>query len=728
MIEDMLLSNDRLMRLEKEATAEKKLVFSRVDPVITPHSKQAQEKIAAHWAGATPEEIKKSEGEVVNDGDIVRDAEEAKFKGEAAHTEKRLDKEHNVERNSLWEVADQITEDDTMKKTTKKASVDKEAGKMPAAAMEALKKYRAGKGKGKKEDKDDDKEDKKDKKKDKKEDKKDDKKKEKKALSEDELMKRYYNRHKILDSFEKFAAGAMPPGEYGDHVKDVQFDSDWYDEIVGEKTNIGNIRGAGKTSKKANSAEVGLDFDCDPEAEGTPADFKMDEIFEENDVTKDIEGEGKYSGGEDNYSKELGETHSFKAASAESWTKQAHYNNRTQNMSDDGPTAPAEGGENRDPRDFEEADWWENQVKGSEAFYKKEQSILGDGKKETHMDAIPVFKSKATKQAFVNTRKLQREAVLSKVAAAEKAVANEKSYYAEAYGDSGYAALQVKDYDGSMKKKASDELLEQFDPSTIEGRATRRRLLAGVDVLWEKTAQAAAPAPAAGAAAIAPVLEALKRQTAPAADASAKALATKALGEQIKAKAPAAASAAASDLAKAAPKTAELDEDGLEKEAGIIGDTIQGAKGGFKSGILNKLNDPAVVAKLENLAKTNPDIAKRVDEILSGAGFGGAAAPSVAAAPSAAATEAGENLPGATDVDAAIRQASTEYLQMRKEARRTLLAGASYGEPVKEPKGKVGDPDWDASELTRNAIVDSPQPDIIAQLEKSIADVRDAVK
>jgi len=76
------------------------------------------------------------------------------------------------------------------------------------------------------------------------------------------------------------------------------------------------------------------------------------------------------------------------------------------------------------------------------------------------MDAIPVFDG-ATKTAFVNTRKLKRESILSKVAAAQKAVSNEKSYYAEAYGDAGYAALQIKDPSG-MNKKASDSLSEQF--------------------------------------------------------------------------------------------------------------------------------------------------------------------------------------------------------------------------------------------------------------------------
>jgi len=46
----------------------------------------------------------------------------------------------------LWEVADQLTEDDSIKKS---------AGSMPAAAMKALQDFRKGKKSGKKDDKKD---------------------------------------------------------------------------------------------------------------------------------------------------------------------------------------------------------------------------------------------------------------------------------------------------------------------------------------------------------------------------------------------------------------------------------------------------------------------------------------------------------------------------------------------------------------------------------------------
>ena len=67
-------------------------------------------------------------------------------------------------------------------------------------------------------------------------------------------------------------------------------------------------------------------------------------------------------------------------------------------------------------------------------------------------------------------------------------------------------------------------------------------------------------------------------------------------------------------------------------------------------------------------------------------------------------------------------------LEMRKLARKELIA-STYGEPVKEPNSdKIGDPDWKADDLTRNAIVDSPQDEIIKQLEQAISNVREATK
>jgi len=79
-------------------------------------------------------------------------------------------------------------------------------------------------------------------------------------------------------------------------------------------------------------------------------------------------------------------------------------------------------------------------------------------------------------------------------------------------------------------------------------------------------------------------------------------------------------------------------------------------------------------------------------------------------------------------VEQATKQAMNIYVGMRKEARKQIYASSSYGEPVKETYGNVGDADWDSSALTRNAIVDSPQDDIIGQLAKSIDSVRDAIK
>ena len=608
-VEEALLANDPLMKLQKKASTEDSkgtMYFSRVDPSVTPHSIEAQTKYAAHWAGDDPDSYEDGL-EITDDGDKVRDQEEKDFLSSAAETVKRIDKENSIDRDALWEVADEIKGEKT-KKT---------AGKMPAAALEALQKSQKG---GKKSDKaDDKKDDKKDKKecakcecdpceckKDKKDkDKKEcakckcdpceckkDKKEKKEASTHEGLKSRYYNRHTML---EKFAESVDK--DYGKESHSTQFPSSWYDDIVGEQTNIGNVKEA--------SVDVGLAFSDDPSADGTRADWKLNQMVKQN-ADETLADDTASDQDKDGYGNELGTVR----ASSNRMSKTAHYNNRTQGMSDDGPTAPAFM---KDPRDGSESDWWHAQVAKSEKFYDKEQSMLGDGKKEMHTDAIDLFKSTSEKKAEIATRQLKRTAMMDKIAKSDKGFGSSNDaevirYYAEAYGDKAYAS-GLDDRFGIEDPK---KLLSEIE-SDRDSRAAARRKKAGVDVPFVKTAQEAQAAPAAQA------------QAAPA---------------------------------------------------------------------------PAATCKTCNKPLVNGECADCKAKA--------AAAP----APAPAATAPAQ------------AQAGSD-LQMRKQARR--IVAQTYGEPVKENYGNVGDPDWDASMLTRNAIADSPQPDIIKQLDSAIKNVREAL-
>lgn len=644
-IEEMLLKKDPLSGIKDEEMGEKKLM-ARVDPVIRPYSKVAQEKIAGHWAGDTPEERKKAEGDIVNDGDKVRDAEEGKFTEEAGNTEKRL-AEENKPRNSIWEMTEgKKKEASSDSKLTKMASVDdltdeekkawkaayksalnyaikeKKEGAEKIAESYAWKKIAKSKKDKKKDKKEED--EKKDEKKDKVEDEKKEEKEDKKAeTAEDREVKlalRSYRRNQLLQKLAK-----KDDDERGAHESDVQFPKNWYDEIVGDKKNIGNVREAEFEAgvEKEASADVGLAFEDDPQATGeygAGGDFKVNEVYDENaEVMKgDVEKE-PYD--DANYSKDFGTT---RAASGKQTVKKAHYNNRTQDMEDDGPTAPEQ---QDDGRDTFLRKWWLDQAAMTKKFIDKEYKILGDGKKEMHTDAIPVFKDKAAKNAFITNRRIKREAIVGKVAADT----SDKSYYADAYGDASYAAQMFDDHGVKKPKTKKAE--------TLEERAALRRKIAGLDTGMVKEA-------------------ALDANT-------------------IKA-------ILANPAARAALSAAVT---GIP----VVGPVLAAA---ISTGVAEKIIDA--------VAKTSPEVQGQVQGAIDKA----KAVPAPAAAGAAAAAN---------------------ELQMRKEARKKILA--EYGEPVKEPdSSKVGDPDWDASELTRNSIIDAPQSEVIKQIEQSISNVRGALK
>ena len=579
-IEQILLANDRLSRLEKEAEEEVATpALPRMDALVRPYSEQAQEKIAAHWAGDTPEDRKKAEGDVVNDGDKVREAEESKFEAEASATEQRLDKETGTERNMIWDAAkDTKKEAGVVKKVVKKAEDE-----------------------------------------DKKEEEKEKKEEEKKESSTEEapevsaedletkLAVRAYRRKQLL---EKVAAKASE--EYSKQDNKVKFNKSWYDEIVGDKTNVGNVREAEVEAgvEKEAAANVGLDFGDDPKADGSLGDFKVGEVFDENaEVVKDIESESYMKGDEENYSSELGETHK---ASSEQLKKEAHYNNRTQGMDDDGPTAPEQQDTGRDT--FLRT-WWIDQVKKSEAFIKKEYQILGDGKKETHMDAIPVFEGKATKKAWLTERHLKREAIASAAVGEAGSEKNLKGYYADAYGDSSYAASLVAEPKGGKSEKKAE---------TVESRRALRHKIAGIEDDTVKVAEG----------------------------------------------------------------------DGMEKEAGLAALLPMITNVATKLGpvALQAIKNPAVQNLIASFLQGKPD-----------------------------AKEA--------DIEAAVQDAIKKTPIVAATEGDLTKTAQAYGEPVKEPDStKVGDPDWNSSELTRNSIVDAPQADVIKQLEQAISNVREAVK
>ena len=238
-----------------------------------------------------------------------------------------------------------------------------------------------------------------------------------------------------------------------------------------------------------------------------------------------------------------------------------------------------------------------------------------------HTDAIPVFEG-AEKKAWLANRQLTRLAALEKAAKSDKGAGSAgesevRKYYADAYGDAGYASKMDDAYGTTGGYKLSDGIGE---------RAKARRKAAGIEVPFVKFA---------------------------------------ADGE-------------------------EECEDCCE-ECGKCGNECECDN----------------VDKTAATADTNEQISKAEQDL-------------VALKQKAAAEAAAE----AAKAGTVKTQSST--LQMRKEARRKIVAQA-YGEPVKEDYGDVGAPDWDASKLTRNAIVDSPQPDIIKQLDNAIKNVREAM-
>ena len=665
-IEGILLSNDPLIRLNKQAAAEEtQMTFSRVDPSVTPHSVEAQTKLAAHWAGDSIEDRLKSQGDVVNDGDKVRDIEEDLFTKAAGETDARITKEHSIDRDSLWEVADQISEAET-KKT---ASTTKEAkkGVIPEGLRKAIeeKKKKSDKAKGKddgKEEKEEEDKEEKDEKKggkpkkgeipeglrkaiEKKKEGKEDKE-EKEASSQYDLDVRYANRHRMLDKFAKASESA----DYGKESHSVQFESNWYDEVVGDKTNIGNVKEA--------SVDAGLGFNEDPEADGSRDDFEGKPMVKQNadeTLNGDVENTSYSS---DNYSKELGSTHK---ASNDRLSKTAHYNNRTQGLSDDGPTAPEF---QKDPRDTTEEAWWKAQVSKSEKFYAKEQSILGGGKKEMHTDAIPVFEGGAEKKAWLANRQLTRIAMLDKVAKEDKGAGSMSDaevikYYGDAYGDKAYASKLDDSFGVTTGYKLAAEM-----ESEQEKRANARRKKAGIDVPFVKLA-----------------------------------------------------SDKDDECKKCKCDPCECDDDECEK----CGCDPCECKKGKKEKKVKKASVSAADfdAITRDINKTSPaDLIAKINDLRTKV---------LAPAPvPAAGTTPPASVPPAPMAGTTTKTQSSD-LQMRKEARRQVLAQA-YGEPVKEDYGNVGDPDWDASMLTRNAIVDSPQPDIIKQLDNAIKNVREAMR